>query len=101
MQVGLSSLVLMSLMLAHSCNGMQLVLDPFDPIPMLSSNNLTLRLTFDEVADEEKYWNKSEGVLLSFNLTNEASWAVEVVQTTLNFTYDDIRKATSKVFQRI
>lgn len=39
---------------------------------------------------EEGAWNKDVVVRLAFNLTNEASWALEVMNRSLDFSYEEM-----------
>ena len=76
-----------------SIDGLLLQFEPFDPIPMEGAQNLTLRLMFDEKNDtESESLTDEDCVVLTFNLTNLQSWAINIPQDRLIFTKSDIIK---------
>jgi hypothetical protein len=53
---------------------------------------LTLHITFDPASEtEEDEWTDDKLVILTFNLTNTDSWAVNVLNESLTFTKKDIK----------
>jgi hypothetical protein len=54
--------------------------------------NLTLRVTFDPRNENEEFdWSDNKFVRLTFNLTNAESWAVNVLNESLDFNRREIR----------
>ena len=67
---------------------LQVETDPFDSIPMGSAVNLTMRLSFDEATEEEADWPRDRLAVMTFDTTDEESWAIEILNDTLEFTFD-------------
>lgn len=55
---------------------------------MGSIHPVKFRVVMDYI--EEETWDKELVVRLDFNLTNEASWAMEVMNTSLDFSYEEM-----------
>ncbi len=51
-----------------------------------------MKLSFNEMTDEETRWPEDQNVVLTFGLWDDDSWAVEVLNQSLTFDYDMIRK---------
>ena len=54
--------------------------------------NLSLSLSFNEMTDEEATWPRNQKVVLTFDLVDKESWAVKVMNESLVFDFDMIRK---------
>ena len=69
-------------------SGLKVETDPFDSMPMGSTANLTMRLSFDKATEEEANWPRDRLAMMTFNTTDEESWAIEILNDTLEFTFD-------------
>ncbi len=68
----------------------------FDKIPMKSMANLTIRLSFDESTDEEAEWPANRLAVVTFNSTDPTSWAIDMMNNSVSFTFDQIRRRRPK-----
>lgn len=77
-------------------SGLKVETDPFDSMPMGSTANLTMRLSFDKATEEEANWPRDRLAMMTFNTTDEESWAIQILNVTLEFTFDQIRQRRSQ-----
>ncbi len=55
-----------------------------------------MRLSFNEVSGEDARWPRNQKVILTFALWDEESWAIDMYNQSLTFTYDQIRRRTKQ-----
>ena len=88
-----SSLYLLGLLaLFSTSHAIMLEYDVFDVVFMDHQKNISLRLSFDETTKEEETWPEDQVVVLTFDLQDKVSWAVGIMNDTLVFDYNQIRR---------
>jgi len=85
-------LALVILAAVGCCSAVKVEYDPFEQISMKSHQNISLRLSFNSSTGEEADWPEDQKVVLTFGLSNPDSWAVEILNQSLTFDYDQIRR---------
>ena len=84
------------LLFISASSGLKMETDPLDDILMGSEVNLTMRLIFDEATWEEAQWPKDRMVVVTLNTTDKRSWAVEILNNSLTFSFDQGRYSMQK-----
>lgn len=91
----LTNALVFFLSLVLACKAIRLDYDDLENVPMKRTSNLILRLSFDDASGEELDWPTNRIVVLTFNLVNKKSWAVRVLNESVSFDYNQIRKRRS------
>ena len=84
------------LLFISASSGLKMETDTLDNILMGSEVNLTMRLIFDEATGEEAQWPKDRMVVVTYNTTDKRSWAVEILNNSLTFSFDQGRHSMYK-----
>lgn len=69
-------------------------LEGLEKIPMYSRLTAKVRLSFDAGDGDRLAWR--DGAVVTANLSDAGSWAVAVLNASLNFTHEDIRRSFPK-----
>ena len=84
----MATILLAILLCASSSFAYEITVKNSGDLPMGSIHPVNFRVVMTYI--EEGAWNKDVVVRLAFNLTNEASWALEVMNRSLDFSYEEM-----------
>ena len=86
--------LLIWILLSGSAHSLQIISKDEGVLPMGQTHEMSFKVLLDH--QEISEWQSGRTVQLDFNLTNERSWAVELLNETLEFTLEDVQWSLEK-----
>ena len=66
----------------------------YEQLPMGAHPNIKVKVKLEK--NEEDHWPENQEVKLNFSLLDKSSWAISMLNTTLNFSYQDMEFSVEK-----
>ena len=85
----LKLLTVLTILLPSPSAGWTVECEPYDPIPMYSEQNISVRLTM--WPDDQEFLASLRPLVLQLQLSEDSSWAVTLLTHNITFDYKDIR----------